>query len=68
MALRELISQYAHMEQIFRATHRLLGNCGDDGRKRRLLRDLGEAALQENAQWILRQRERSQPGHEAMSA
>ena len=67
LAERELVAQYAHMHEVFQNAYRLLQQAGDDAQRKRILRDLGDAALHENAQWILRQRERPLPVGEAMS-
>jgi len=67
LAERELVAQYAHMREVFRSAHRLLQGTDQTAAQQVVLRDLGEAALNENAQWILRQRERPLPGGDAMS-
>jgi len=67
LAERELVAQYAHMREVFRSAHRLLQGTREPAAQQVILRDLGEAALNENAQWILRQRERPLPGGDAMS-
>jgi hypothetical protein len=57
-AEHELIMQYAYMHRIFSNAYRmLLAEKSLDG-KREILRALGEAQLDENGQWLLRQRER----------
>ena len=63
-AERELAAQYAHMLEVFGSAHRLLNASDDPLVKQEILRDLGEAALNENAQWVLRQRERPLPGRD----
>jgi hypothetical protein len=55
---RELIAQYAHMDRIYANAYRLLMATQDQREIRSILRALGEEALQEVGQWILRQRER----------
>jgi len=57
-AERELIAQYAFMERIFSNAHRLLQRATDDIERLDILRALGEAAMDENGLWVLRQRER----------
>lgn len=54
----ELISQYQFMERILAHARRQLQRAQTAAERRRILRQLGDAALQENSQWILRQRER----------
>ena len=67
LAERELVAQYAHMHEIFGHASTLLAASSDEAEQRQLLYELGEAALQENAQWLLRQRDRPLPGGEAMT-
>jgi len=55
---KELIRQYRFMEKVFDNAHRLLTQSGDLRFQRRVLRALGEAALEEGAEWILMKRER----------
>ncbi len=57
-AEHELILQYAYMHRIFRNAHRLLQSVTDLTGRQEILRALGEAQLDENGQWLLRQRER----------
>jgi hypothetical protein len=62
----ELIKQYEFMHRIFhnaRAKHALAQN---DDERRHLLKILGEAALEEHAQWILMHRERAIDQKEAV--
>lgn len=66
MGEQELVAQYAHMKRIFSNAKRLLDNAETQSEAQEILRELGEAALDENAQWILRQRERPLPGGELM--
>jgi hypothetical protein len=55
----ELIKQYEFMYRIFRNARRRIDEAESDADKRRLLKVLGDAALEEHAQWILIHRERS---------
>jgi len=57
-AERELVAQYAHMARLFSNAHRLLTSETTVTGRRDILRALGEAALDENGLWLLRQRER----------
>lgn len=59
---RELIAQYAHMDRLYANAHRLLLATEDQRERSSILRALGEEALQEVGQWILRQRERPVSG------
>jgi hypothetical protein len=61
-AERELITQYNYYYQIFSNAQRLIEHTDNTIRKRHILRALGEAALDESSQWILRQRERPRSG------
>ncbi len=54
----ELIKQYNFMYRIFSKAKRQLDDAPDDVERRLIFRALGQAALDENAEWILRQRER----------
>jgi hypothetical protein len=54
----ELIMQYSHTHRLFSNARRLLGTAQSLEEKREILRALGEARLDENGQWLLRQRER----------
>ena len=65
-AARELVAQYASMREVFASARRRLGAVQSTAQRQDVLRDLGEAALNENAQWVLRQRERPLPGGEAV--
>ena len=58
MAERELVAQYQHNQRIFTNAARLLQGTTERKVQQEILRALGEAALEENGQWILRQRER----------
>ena len=55
----ELIKQYEFMYRIFRNARRRIDDADNDGDKRRILKILGDSALEEHAQWILIHRERS---------
>lgn len=55
---KELIKQYRFMANIFRNARRRLNAASDAEEKREVLRVLGNAALDEHAEWILMHRER----------
>jgi len=55
---KELIKQYLFMGRVFGNAHRLLQNTDMPERKKQILRALGNAALEEHAEWILMHRER----------
>ena len=55
----ELIKQYEFMARIFRNAQRRIDAAADDAARRGVLKLLGDAALEEHAQWILMHRERS---------
>ncbi|NIM71240.1 MAG: hypothetical protein GTN86_12045 [Xanthomonadales bacterium] len=57
-AEKELIKQYRFMGKIFTNARRLLDGSTDTAFRRRVLRALGNAALEEHAEWILMHRER----------
>ena len=57
-AEKELIKQYRFMRGIFANAKRLLDGSDDPEFRRRVLRALGNAALEEDAEWILMHRER----------
>jgi hypothetical protein len=57
-AEKELIKQYRFMGGILTNARRLLDNSDDPDFRRRVLRALGNAALEEDAEWILMHRER----------
>ena len=57
-AEKELIKQYRFMFGILANARRLLDNSDDIEFRRRVLRALGNAALEEDAEWILMHRER----------
>jgi len=55
---KELIKQYRFMNRVFGNAQRLLSNTQDLEMKQQILRALGNAALEEHAEWILMHRER----------
>ena len=55
----ELIKQYEFMHRIFHNARRRIDAAEDDVERRRILKLLGDAALEEHAEWILTHRERS---------
>jgi hypothetical protein len=55
----ELIKQYDFMHRIFYNARRRLDVAESDFERRRILKLLGDAALEEHAQWILMHRERA---------
>jgi hypothetical protein len=57
-AERELIKQYRFMSKVFSNAQRLLAGTDDVAFQRRVLRAVGDAALEEHAEWILMHRER----------
>ncbi|HLF31225.1 MAG TPA: hypothetical protein VI566_09415 [Xanthomonadales bacterium] len=57
-AEKELIKQYRFMARIFANARRILGSAGTVPFQRRVLKALGEAALEEGAEWILMHRSR----------
>ncbi len=57
-AERELIKQYQFMGRIFSNARRKLDSARDDTERRAVLRALGDAALDEHAEWIMVHRER----------
>jgi hypothetical protein len=62
----ELIKQYEFMYRIFRNARKRIDDAGNDTDKRRILKILGDSALEEHAQWILIHRERSIDEKEGM--
>jgi hypothetical protein len=54
----ELIKQYEFMQRIFCNARRRLDVAENDGERRHILKILGDASLEEHAQWILMHRER----------
>ncbi|NNE05745.1 MAG: hypothetical protein HKN15_08495 [Xanthomonadales bacterium] len=57
-AERELIKQYRFMSRVFENAQRLLKGNADIAFRRRVLMAVGNAALEEHAEWILMHRER----------
>ena len=57
-AEKELIRQYGFMRRVFERARQLLDEASSVRFKRRVLRALGEAALEEGAEWLLLHRER----------
>jgi hypothetical protein len=57
-AEKELIKQYVFMSRIFRNARHKLDEAQTDGAKRQILKALGNASLDEHAEWILIHRER----------
>ena len=55
----ELIKQYEFMYRIFRNARKRVDDAENDDDRRRILKVLGDSALEEHAQWILIHRERS---------
>jgi hypothetical protein len=55
----ELIKQYEFMHRIFGNARRRLDEAENDVERRHILKILGDASLEEHAQWILMYRERS---------
>ena len=62
----ELIKQYEFMHRIFRNARRRLDAAESDDERRRILKILGDAALEEHAEWILMHRERAIDQKEAV--
>jgi hypothetical protein len=57
-AEKELIKQYQFMARIFSNARRQLESAKSDAAKRKTLKALGDAALEDHAQWLLMHRER----------
>ena len=57
-AEKELIKQYGFMSRVFRKARKLLDEAADIAFQRQVLRALGQAALDEGAEWLLMHRER----------
>lgn len=55
---KELIKQYRFMARVFGNARRLLDNSDDTAFKRQVLKAVGDAALEEHAEWLLMHRER----------
>ena len=58
LADKELIKQYRFMARIFSGAAQRLRDTDDPAAQRRVLEALGQAALEEHAEWILVHRER----------
>jgi hypothetical protein len=59
IAESDLIKQYRFMSRIFANARKRLDSSLDDAQKREVLMALGKSALDEHAQWIMMNRERS---------
>jgi hypothetical protein len=59
VAESEVIKQYEFMRRIFANARRRIDQAEQDSERRRILKLLGDAALEEHAEWILMHRERS---------
>ena len=57
-AEKEVVRQYEFMYRIFHNARKRLAGADTDAHRKRILRILGEAALDEHAEWILLHRER----------
>ena len=57
-AEKELIKQYGSMSRVFQKARKLLDGSSDTIFRRRVLKALGQAALDEGAEWLLMHRER----------
>jgi len=57
-AEKELIKQYGFMSRVFLKARKLLDSSADITFQRQVLRSLGQAALDEGAEWLLMHRER----------
>ena len=57
-AEKELIKQYGFMSRVFLKARKLLDSSADIVFQRQVLRALGQAALDEGAEWLLMHRER----------
>ncbi len=57
-AEKELVKQYRFMNRVFQNARRQLDVASSDEERRLILRAVGEAALDEHAEWILMHRER----------
>jgi hypothetical protein len=55
----EIIKQYEFMTRIFGNARRRLDQASSDGDQRRILKVLGDSALEEHAEWILMHRQRA---------
>jgi hypothetical protein len=65
-AENENLLQFSYTHRVFANAMRLLEAAEDLTEKRDILRALGEAQLDENGQWLLRQRERPLPSGQLM--
>ncbi|RPI12947.1 MAG: hypothetical protein EHM60_10400 [Lysobacterales bacterium] len=61
----EVIKQYEFMRRTFHNARRRIDAAEADGDRRHVLKLLGDAALEEHAEWILMHRERAIDEHEA---
>ena len=59
IAEQELLKQYDFMFRVFKNASRRIAAAVSDDDKRQVLRALGTAAIDEQAQWLMRQRERT---------
>ena len=57
-AEKELIKQYRFMYRVFQNARQLLNRAESDAERRQILKSVGEACLDEHAEWILMHRER----------
>ena len=57
-AEKELIKQYGFMSRVFGKARKLLNDSADVAFQRKVLKALGQAALDEGAEWLLMHRER----------
>lgn len=57
-AEKELIKQYGFMSRVFQKARNLVDGSDDIEFQRKVLKSLGEAALEEGAEWLLMHRER----------
>ena len=55
----ELIKQYEFMFRTFSKAHKRIARSDNEDEQRRILKLVGDAALEEHAEWILMHRERS---------
>jgi hypothetical protein len=55
---KELIKQYRFMARIFERVRKLFDAADDDDKRREALRSLGNACLEEHAEWLLMHRQR----------
>jgi len=57
-AEKELIKQYGFMSRVFQKARKLVDDSNDIAFQRKVLKALGQAALDEGAEWLLMHRER----------